>query len=182
MRITSGAFRGRRLFVPRGLTTRPTADRVKEAIFNILGPLPGLSVLDLFAGSGALGLEALSRGAKLAVLVDNHSLAVAAIKRNIETLGITNALVLKMDVSKGGSRLAEYAPFDLVFLDPPYGQNLAQMALTMVIRGHLASPEAVVVLEHSTRDNLEPLTSDWDLLQTRRYGQTAVSFFKPLDR
>ena len=183
MRIVGGTHRGRRLFVPKGLMIRPTADRVKEAIFNVLGPwIEGKSVLDLFAGSGSLGLEALSRGAREVVFVDNHPQSLAAIKRNIETLGLGDrARLMRLDLTRGPGRLAERADaFSLFFLDPPYGQNLAGHALNLIERNGLVDPEAVAVVEHSRRDSLDALDeSAWFLERERKYGQTKVSFLIP---
>ena len=179
MRITGGKFRGRRLFVPRGLNVRPTADRIKEAIFGILGPaVEGARVLDLFAGTGALGLESLSRGASLCVLVDSHTRSLAAIRRNIEALGLEDRTrVLKLDLTRGPGRLKnEPKPFDLLFLDPPYGKGLASPALGLLSRMKKAAPGALAVVEHSGNEKLNHLTPGWELIRERVYGQTRISF------
>src|SRR3954452_8003358 len=118
MRVIAGAFRGRTLQAPRGRRTRPTADRVREAVFSMLGPVDGLRVLDLFAGSGALAIEALSRGAAEAILVERDPRALAAISRNVEATGAA-AAVRRRD-ALAWLRAYREAPFDLVFVDPPY--------------------------------------------------------------
>ncbi|MEW6264870.1 MAG: 16S rRNA (guanine(966)-N(2))-methyltransferase RsmD [Thermodesulfobacteriota bacterium] len=179
MRIIGGVFGGRRLFVPRGLRIRPTADQVKEAVFNILGPLvEGARVLDLFAGVGALGLEAMSRGAAEAVLVDREPAALEAIRRNVATLGLAGIMVHRIDLTRGPGRLKKEEPFNLIFLDPPYGRNLAPRALNLIARLGLAAPEAWAVVEHGPGDELAPVEAAWRLIQRRTYGQTMVTFFQ----
>jgi len=180
VRIIGGKYRGRRVFVPRSLTVRPTADRVREAIFNILGAkVEGCRVLDLFAGSGALGLEALSRGAAAAVFVDKRPEALLAVKRNIELLGLKKSTrTFKIDLNKGpGPLRKESEPFDLVFIDPPYGRNLIQRTLDLISRFNLTTPEALVVAEHSHKENLHQVSENWLLTEQRIYGQTKVAFF-----
>ncbi|MBW1709920.1 MAG: 16S rRNA (guanine(966)-N(2))-methyltransferase RsmD [Deltaproteobacteria bacterium] len=180
MRVIGGKYRGHRLFVPRGLSVRPTADRVREAIFNILGPkVEGRRVLDLFAGTGALGLEALSRGSSEAVFVDRRPEALLTINRNIEALGLKEAArTLKIDLYKGAGLLKnETEPFDLVFLDPPYGKNLIQRALNLIARFNLTSQDVFVVAEHSGKEGLNQADENWHLTEQRIYGQTKVAFF-----
>ncbi|HEX9024059.1 MAG TPA: 16S rRNA (guanine(966)-N(2))-methyltransferase RsmD, partial [Geobacteraceae bacterium] len=135
MRIIGGSARGRRLHAPPNLRVRPTADRVKESLFNILtvlaGDLAGLRVLDIFAGTGNLGMEALSRGAGHAVFIDNHRGSVALIAKNLAMLGFAERSRVLEREALTGLRMLEggEAPFDLVFMDPPYGQGLAERAL-----------------------------------------------------
>jgi 16S rRNA (guanine966-N2)-methyltransferase len=172
MRVVAGLYRGRRLAAPPGDATRPTSDRVREALFSILGPrVQDARVLDLFAGSGALGIEALSRGAASAELVDAHPAAVRAIRDNLERLG-AHARVHRADALqwlRAASRTA--AQYDLVFLDPPYrlaerlGRGLAE-GLPAVL-----APGAVVVAESDRR---APLALDLPLQDERRYGDTLI--------
>ena len=176
MRVIAGSARGTRLVAPRGTRTRPTADRVREAVFSILGPIEGLRVLDLFAGSGALAIEALSRGALRATLVDHDSRALAAIDRNLEATGMTaerrraGAVTFLRDASR------ERREYDLVFIDPPYSraERLASR-LSAALIGVLA-PDARVVAESSAR---APLALELPLLDERRYGQTLIRIHGP---
>ncbi|HWI08132.1 MAG TPA: 16S rRNA (guanine(966)-N(2))-methyltransferase RsmD [Solirubrobacteraceae bacterium] len=172
MRVVAGTHRGRRLVAPPGAATRPTSDRVREALFSILGAsVHGARVLDAFAGSGALGIEALSRGAATAVFVDRSPRAVAAVKENLATLGI-EADVVHAEARawlRTASRRAD--AYDLVFLDPPYrragelGRELSE-GLAAVL-----APGARVVTESDRRD---PLELHLPLLDERRYGDTVI--------
>src|SRR5512144_2567254 len=131
MRVIAGKFRGRPLRAPRGLTTRPTADRAREAIFQILGDLTGLRVLDLYAGTGAMGIEALSRGAGHAVFVESDAAAAKAIRDNVERLGLTGqTTLLTAVVERARPRLEKLGPFDLVLADSPW--RIAQEAAERV--------------------------------------------------
>ncbi len=183
MRIVAGRFRGRTLAAPPGTGTRPTTDRLRESIFNILAhgdfPLDGARVLDLFAGTGALGLEALSRGARFALFVEEGADARAAIRTNIEALGLTGATKLfrrdatalgPMPPSAGG-------PFDLIFLDPPYGGGLAEQAIASARAGGWLGPGAILVVETGAAD---PFVSPPGLegVQTRAYGDTSVRILR----
>jgi 16S rRNA (guanine966-N2)-methyltransferase len=171
MRVIAGAHRGRTLQAPRGAATRPTSDRVREALFSILGELDGLAVLDLFAGSGALAIEALSRGAREATLVDRSAGAIAAIRRNLETLGI-DAEVVRGDALAWCEQAKRRArQYDLVFLDPPYRHgSLLGGRLTAALGGLLA-PGARVVAESDRR---QPIGLGLPLLDERRYGDTLI--------
>jgi 16S rRNA (guanine966-N2)-methyltransferase len=174
MRVIAGAFKGRTLHAPRGQRTRPTADRVREALFSMLGPLDGARVLDLFAGSGALAIEALSRGAAEAVLVESDPRAVAAIERNLEPLGAA-AEVRRRDVLAYLRDSAE-GPFDLVFADPPYdaASRLAPH-LSRRLPGLLADDGRIVI----ESDKRNPLTLDLPLLRQRDYGDTRITIHGP---
>ncbi len=174
MRIISGKYKGRRLFVPAGLKIRPTSDRVKEAIFNILSSnLPKTLVLDLYAGTGNLGIEALSRGGKRAVFVDKHPLAIQTIKRNLLALGIKDeAFVYKRDILKGLSFLKER--FQLIFMDPPYEKGYVEKTLAL-LSPYLAK-EGIIVIEHSPKEKFS--LKGFSLMDRRQYGQTQVSFLK----
>jgi 16S rRNA (guanine966-N2)-methyltransferase len=177
VRVVGGRLGGRTLVAPRGRATRPTPERVREALFSILGPVDGLSVLDLFAGSGALAIEALSRGAASAALVDSSPAAAAAIRRNLETLGL-EAEIRRQAVGSFlvGAARARARHYDLVFLDPPYrhsptlGRELS-LALAPVL-----APGARVVAESDRRAPLElalPTHPD-----ERRYGDTLIRIYE----
>jgi 16S rRNA (guanine966-N2)-methyltransferase len=171
LRIIAGRHRGRRIRTPEGLATRPTSERAREALFSILEhgrpPLRGSRFLDLFAGSGAAGLEALSRGAAEALLIDQASAAITAIKANVEALGEeARARVLRADACRLGP--APHA-FDIVFLDPPYGSGLLPPTLEELnARGWLA-PGALVVGEVASRETLVPVAG-FVVEDERRYG------------
>jgi 16S rRNA (guanine966-N2)-methyltransferase len=168
MRIVAGELKGRRLRSPRGGGVRPTADRVREAIFSILGSVEGAVVLDLFAGTGALGLEALSRGAASATLVDR---APATARRNVDDLGLgERAELVRSDVPRYLRRVAG-ARFDLVFIDPPYRlADRLEADIDKLLPAHL-SRAARVVTEGSSR---RPLALSLPLRTERRYGDTTI--------
>src|SRR5512143_3381375 len=155
MKVIGGAARGRKLKVPKGHTVRPTAARVKESLFNILPhDFTGLRVLDLFAGSGNVSIEALSRGAIEAVLVDESSRSVAAIRENLTRLELSRrAQVWVAPVSRSLRKLDQASEkFDLIFLDPPYDKGLVTTTLEAVGRSCLLNPAGIVVVEHSGRE------------------------------
>jgi 16S rRNA (guanine966-N2)-methyltransferase len=181
MRIVAGQFRGRPLAAPEGAHTRPTSDRVREAVFNILEhgiadfAVPGVRVLDLFAGTGALGLEALSRGAAFCLFVEEDAAARGLIRRNIETLGLTGTTkVYRRDASNLGAA-GNRGGFGLVFLDPPYEQDLAQRALISAAVGGWLAPGAVAVIEDSRRA-IMALPPGFLALEQRTWGDTQVLF------
>ena len=171
MRVVAGRFGGRTLVAPRGRSTRPTSDRVREALFSILGSVEGERVLDLFAGSGALAIEALSRGAAEAVMVDSSAAAVAAIGRNLRAVGI-DAEVRRQDALaylRSASRDARQ--YDLVFLDPPYRHaSVLGRELSSALGPVLASAARVV----AESDRRAPLELELPLLDERRYGDTLI--------
>jgi 16S rRNA (guanine966-N2)-methyltransferase len=172
VRVVAGTYGGRQLRAPRGTRTRPTADRVREALFSMLGDVGGARVLDLYAGSGALGIEALSRGAESAVFVDRDPAAVAAITRNLDDLGISGAEVVRRDALAflGGLERS----FHLVFCDPPYDSA-----------SRLAGPLSAAlppVLDENARtvtesDKRTPLELTLPLLRERTYGDTRIAIY-----
>jgi 16S rRNA (guanine966-N2)-methyltransferase len=174
MRIVAGRFGGRRLTAPSGSATRPTSDRVREALFQRLGPLDGLTVLDLFSGSGALGLEALSRGARHATLVDSAPAAIKAIGANVAALALPGEQVaVRRQDARAFLRSARGArhEYDLVLLDPPYRLAAALgRELSPLLRAVLA-PDGRVVSESDRR---APLDLDLPLTDERRYGDTLI--------
>jgi 16S rRNA (guanine966-N2)-methyltransferase len=173
VRIVAGSFKGRRLHAPRGRDTRPTADRVREALFSILGPLEGERVLDLFAGSGALGIEALSRGADTAVFVDSDARAIEAIRRNLDAVG-SDAPVHRRD-ALAHLRAASDGPFDLVFLDPPYS-SASELAgpLSEALPAVLSKTARIV----SESDKRNPLELTLPLVDERVYGDTRIAIHR----
>lgn len=181
MRIVGGKFGGRPLTAPVGSAVRPTSDRVREAIFNILAhgvpdfALHGARVLDLFAGSGALGLEALSRGAAYCLFVEEAAAARASIRRNVEALGLTGvSKIFRRDATDLGPA-GQHGAARLAFLDPPYGKGLAERALCSLGRGAWLAPGAIVVIEEAkpTALALPPL---YRAIDQRSWGDTQVLF------
>lgn len=187
MRLTGGTDRGRRLVAPRGQRTRPTGAKVREAMFNILGPPPDGAVLDLFAGTGALGLEALSRGAARAVFVERDPNALSALRRNIRELGVEDrAQVIAADVATALRRLAGdgqqgQTRFSWVFLDPPYRQEV-EAVLAELGTDELLAAGAVVVVEHDRRHrppgSVSGSVAGLFLADRRSYGDTELSFYR----
>ena len=181
MRIIAGALKGRRLATPRGDTTRPTADQVRIALMDTLTPrLPGARVLDLFAGAGGVGLEALSRGAAEAVFVERDARAVSALRENIQTLGVGEAArVRRADVLRelealyrGGER------FDIVFLDPPYDASLVETTLEILGGGGLLLAEGWVIAQHFTKRGPAERIGALFAFRTRRFGETTLTFYR----
>ena len=169
MRVVAGEFGGRRLQAPRGRATRPTADRVREALFSMLGDVGGARVLDLYAGSGALGIEALSRGAASAVFVDSEARAAEAIRRNLDTLGARGE-VRRQDAQR--FLAAARGPFDLVFCDPPYDSDPSPAAALAERLPAVTSQDARIVTESDKR---RPLELPFPLLRERTYGDTRIA-------
>jgi 16S rRNA (guanine966-N2)-methyltransferase len=178
MRIVAGEFRGRRLLSPKSGRIRPTSDRVREAIFSIIAAhIPDAFVLDLFGGTGALGLEALSRGAARAVFVDQDEDAVSLIRSNVELCGSRErARIIHGPADRAIRQLANNGDtFHLIFLDPPYGKGLLEKALLLV--NGVAQSDAVIIAEHPAREPSPPAGAGWLQNGIRMYGDTAVSFF-----
>jgi 16S rRNA (guanine966-N2)-methyltransferase len=176
MRIVGGTLGGRVLRAPQGHATRPTSEKVREAIFNILPDVEGSRVLDIFAGSGALGIEALSRGAVHATFVDSGKPALEVLRRNLAELGVADrATVITQDAVAAARRFAQ--PFGFVFVDPPYASDLASRAVLALPRAAFADA-ARVIIEHDRKH--APPDALGSLLRTdqRRYGDTLVSFFE----
>ena len=178
MRIVGGRLRGRALAAPTSQAIRPTADRLREALFNILvhaygDPITGARVLDLFAGTGALGLEALSRGAAFALFVDDAAEARALLRENIAALGLAGVTrVFRRDAAKLGAA-HPLAPFSLAFLDPPYGQGLAEQALSGAQAGGWLANDALVVVEEAAKAGFAA-PAGFDELERRDYDDSAL--------
>jgi len=178
MRIVGGRLRGRALVAPKSRAIRPTADRLRESLFNILAhaygdPVTGARVLDLFAGTGALGIEALSRGAAFALFVDDAAEARALLRENIATLGLAGVTrVFRRDAAKLGAA-HPLEPFSLAFLDPPYGQGLAEQALAGARAGGWLANDALVVVEEAAEAGFAAPAS-FDELERRDYDDSAL--------
>jgi 16S rRNA (guanine966-N2)-methyltransferase len=175
MRIVAGRHKGRRLRAPAGADTRPTADRVREALFSILGPVDGVAVLDLYAGSGALGIEALSRGAASATFVESARPALATIRANLAAAGEDAEVVASDVIAWLRAAAGEERAFSLVFCDPPYdaAARIAQPLADLLPR--VAAPQALIVTESSKRN---PLLLDLPLTDERTYGDTRIAIHR----
>jgi 16S rRNA (guanine(966)-N(2))-methyltransferase RsmD len=181
MRVIAGALKGRRLVTPRGQATRPTADQVRIALMDALTPwLHDAHVLDLFAGAGGVGLEALSRGAARATFVERDARAVAALRQNVETLALgERTRVLRGDAERElGALAAEGARFDIVFLDPPYEASLVEPVLQRLGTGALTVPDAIVVAQHPTKRPPASRIGVLGQVRARRFGETTLTFYR----
>lgn len=180
MRIIAGTAKGTRLRAPKGLEVRPTLDRVREALFSILGPrLEGARFLDLFAGTGANGIEALSRGAAACVFVDNEPRALEAIRANLERARVAQrADVRHLTLPAGLMALAGNAgPFDIVFADPPYDYREHAALMDFLWKSSLLAPEGLIVVEHPVRRPVDATAAAYKWKRTALYGDTALSFY-----
>jgi 16S rRNA (guanine966-N2)-methyltransferase len=185
VRIVAGVHRGRTIHAPKGEKTRPTTDRVRESVFNKLThadwapKLEGARVIDLFAGSGALGLEAISRGASFALFVEIEAAARGAIRTTVESLQLYGCTKLHRrsatDLGAKPEKLGK--PFDIAFLDPPYGKGLGEIAMARLVEGQWVSDDAVAVLEESARGELKA-TPGWEVVDQLGAGETVVRFFR----
>ena len=185
MRIVAGRFKGRAIIAPAGQGTRPTSDRARQAVFNVLEhaawaePLEGARVIDLFAGSGALGFEAMSRGAGFCLFVETDDGARGAIRENAEDYGLFGAtrVLLSRATDLGVRPGSAGEAFDLAFLDPPYGQGLGEQTLARLLEGDWLAPGAIVVFERGS-DEPEIDTPGYDRLDARDYGAARVLFLR----
>jgi len=182
MRIIAGTLKGRRLVTPKGASLRPTSDRVKESMFNILGAkVDGGVVLDLFAGTGNLGIEALSRGARRVVFIENSQEALGIVRRNLQECRMQEqSEVLPKDVDRAiGQLQAKGERFDLIFMDPPYEKGLIKRTLNRLKTEKVYHNDSVLVVEHTRREPLPELLGSWNLIRQRRIGDTVLSFLTP---
>jgi len=174
--VIAGSAKGLRLRVPKGMRTRPTADRVKESLFNILGPaVSGARVLDLFAGSGALGIEALSRGAECATFVEQDPRAVEVIRENLRHTGLAcRAHVVRARLPR--ARLpSACGPYTLIFMDPPYHEGLVPITFAWLLQAGVAATRALVVVEHSALEEIQFDLKNVRLLRRERIGDTSLT-------
>ena len=178
MRIITGSAKGTKLKTPRGLDVRPTSDRVKGSVFNILGSLViDANVLDLFAGTGNLGLEALSRGALQATFVEQSPTSIALIRENAALTKLESKVIIcKGNVLSAIPRLK--GRFNLVFCDPPYNQQLVGRVLTQLDTTAVMADEAVLILEHSQHEIVEQPFNNLQLIRCERFGETCIGFWK----
>jgi len=182
MRIISGSGRGRQLASFSGKDIRPTPDRVREAIFSILssklGTFNGLNILELFAGSGAQSLEALSRGATNAIMVDSGKTASEVISENIKRCRCESRVkVIRQEVLAALPQLTVFAPFDLIFLDPPYNQNLLSTSIKKIEYLNILAEDGIICAESSSKETLDDFTS-LDLIDERTYGSTKIHLLR----
>jgi 16S rRNA (guanine(966)-N(2))-methyltransferase RsmD len=182
MRIISGTSKGRKLVTPKSQSLRPTSDRVKESIFNILRvEMEGKVVLDLFAGTGNLGIEALSRGAKKAIFVEKERQAIRFIQRNLTQLGLEErSEIVSKDTNRSIGILKQRGEsFDLILMDPPYEKGLIQKTLIELSFHPIYHKDSILVIEHNRREPLPDTVAGWNLIRQRRIGDTIISFLTP---
>lgn len=171
MRVVAGEHRGARIFAPKGTGTRPTSDRTREAAFNLIGPVDGAAVLDLFAGSGAMGIEALSRGAASAVFVENDRDALRTIERNLEKLGINGARVVPRDALQ--ALATERSSYDLILCDPPYGYAEHERLTAYLVKA--LAPNGLLVYETGSPE--QPEIQGLSTRTSRTYGSARLTLF-----
>ncbi|CAB5086974.1 16S rRNA (guanine(966)-N(2))-methyltransferase (EC [Olavius algarvensis associated proteobacterium Delta 3] len=179
MRVIAGSLKGRKLAPVKGMGIRPTSDRLRESIFSILSHcVQGAVVLDLFAGTGALGIESLSRGAKTACFIDHDPRAVAMVRQNVDICRIMDRVsIIQWNVVRNLNCLHSFpSRFDLVFIDPPYRQNAILPTLSNLCRSGRLEHDACLVLEHSMAESLPPIDPPLVIRDQRKYGKTLVSF------
>ena len=182
MRIISGTSKGRKLVTPRSQSLRPTSDRVKESMFNILqDDIVGKVVLDLFAGTGNLGIEALSRGAKKTIFVEKGRQALRLIQRNLTQFGLEErSEILPKDANRAIGILKQKGEsFDLILMDPPYQKGLIQKTLMKLNSHQIYHKDSILVIEHNRREPLSTVMEGWNLIRQRRIGDTLISFLTP---
>jgi len=182
VRVIAGEFKGRRLVTPRGRRTRPTADQVRLALMDTLSPwLPRARVLDLYAGAGGVGLEALSRGAAHATFVERDAQALRALAANVEALGVAGrARVVRQDVGRALGALGRAGErFTIIFLDPPY-EDAIDAVLEGVARAGLAAADGIVIAQHRTKRPPAASSGTLVLSRTRKFGETTLTFFRAL--
>jgi 16S rRNA (guanine966-N2)-methyltransferase len=181
LRVIAGKLKGRKLTAVKGQRARPTADRVREALFNILSRKPvDAMILDLFAGTGALGIEALSRGGRQTVFVDNAPQALTILRKNLEHCGMQQAAqVIKWDIAKNLNCLKGYPhTFNLVFMDPPYRKAMIRPTLLHLTQSGCLAADAIIIVEHDPCESVDTTATAMRLADQRRYGRTLLSFLE----
>lgn len=182
MRVITGSAKGRRLLSPKSKKIRPALDQVKEAIFNILFDVTDLHILDLFAGTGSMGIEAISRGARSATFVDDFASATELIKKNLKLCGfLDRARVIKSSAGSAIKMLSRRAEiFDIIFVDPPYQKNLVNPTLKVLVESTVLKPSSIIIIEHHPKEAVTP-PPGLQITDSRKYGQTMITFLS-LDR
>lgn len=177
MRIIAGKYHGKKLISPIGQDIRPTTDKIKESVFNILQfNIADKTVLDLFAGSGALGIEAISRGAKKVIFIDNDSKSIGLINKNLSNIDFLGEII-KSDALRAIYGFRQ--KFDIVFIDPPYNSDLGEQAITAIIKSQLLNADGFIVYEHDSKINT-PSIDGTEVFDSRNYGNTTVDFIKAI--
>jgi len=187
MRIIGGEYKSRQIAMPKGIEIRPTQDKVREAMFNILGDVSGKAVLELFAGSGAFGIEAISRGARSVTFVDNNFRCAQTIRTNLESLGVDKSkyTIIKGDALKFPARAGQagagnLVKFDIVFMDPPYYKDMAKKCLINIDAYDIVSRTGLVLAEHFKKDALDAQLKGLFFVDERRYGDTIITIYKKI--
>lgn len=179
MRITTGKYRNHKIYMPRGI--RPTQDKVRKAVFDILGDISGLKFLELYAGSGAVGLEALSRGASSLTMVESNRDSILAIKRNIEMLKASSCNLYHLEAEKGVKLLAlDKKRFDLIFIDPPYHGQMAKKILQTLEAYDILAPHGLIIVQHFKSEILPKDSLIFSLIKEAKYGDTWLSIFRKI--
>jgi len=180
LRVIAGEFKGKKLIPIKGAKIRPTSDKIKAAIFNILGSsIKDKKILDLFSGTGALGIEAISRGAEFCIFMDNDKYPISVINKNVSLCRIENRTeIIKRDII-GSDKVINYAnyPFDIIFLDPPYKENIIDTVIKKISKTVFENLQVTIIAEHSIKTKPPQIITPFILYDTRRYGNTAISFF-----
>lgn len=177
MRIISGKYKGRVIKMPKGI--RPTQNKVRKAVFDILGDIEGLSFLELFSGSGAVGLEAISCGAGEVVFVERDSRCIETIEENLSVIRLSGYLVIRLDASKAIEHLAgQKRKFDIIFMDPPYYEGLTKKTLQILGACDILAPSGLIIVQHFKKDNLPETLGVLSLFRQSKYGDTVLSFYK----
>ncbi|HEX5735562.1 MAG TPA: 16S rRNA (guanine(966)-N(2))-methyltransferase RsmD [Blastocatellia bacterium] len=180
MRVIGGKYRGRTLRAPHGAEVRPTSDRLRETLFNIIAPwIEGSRFLDICAGSGAVGIEALSRGAACVTFIDSSRRACAVIESNLASLAITSdAIIINRDAVAALKRLSgDEAKFDIIFFDPPYASEVYSQVLSVLAAGHLLAPEARVIAEHRAKTPPAAEYGGLKIFREVKQGESALAFY-----
>jgi 16S rRNA (guanine(966)-N(2))-methyltransferase RsmD len=177
MRITTGRYKGRQMKMPAGI--RPTQDKVRKALFDILGDIQGLSFLELFAGSAAVGLEALSRGVKQAVFAEKDRQCLRVIEDNLAGIKLSDYQIIRADAQNAVKKLnTEGKKFNIIFLDPPYYKDMAKKTLQTLSSYDILSRTGFIIVQHFKKDNLPESLGDLALFRQSRYGDTILSFYR----
>ncbi len=177
MRITTGKYRNRKIYMPKGI--RPTQDKVRKAVFDILGDISGLTFLELFAGSGAVGIEALSRGVSELTVVESNRESMMAIKRNIELLKVPACNLYNLEAEKAAKLLSlNKKSFDIIFIDPPYHKDMAKKILQTLDSYDILAPHGLIIVQHFKSEILPKDSLNFSLIKEAKYGDTWLSIFR----